>query len=190
MLSNPRTCRISPSLQYHAGTQAWWSDLDWMTRANQSCSTTPLRNWTRSTHCHREGIKVLNCVCLEQMALWKCPNKHQKCCMVLVVFLLIYHKQSLSNFLAVVYQHSSFLTWKSSAAIPVLSLFWTEMETCQNVQEYCEYCEWGVLRSPVGLQTPFYTRSEQGCEPRCLKVDYCINLLCHLSAFITNSCCI
>lgn len=61
--------------------------------------------------------------------------------MVVVVFLFIYHKQSLSNFLAVVYQHSSFLTWESSNAIPVLSLFWTEMETCQNTQKYCEYCE-------------------------------------------------
>lgn len=158
--------------------------------AHQSCPTTPLCNWTRSTYHHREGIEALNCTCLEEMALCKCPNKHKKCCMVYVVFLFIYHKKSLSNFLAVLYQHSSFLTWKSSNAIPVLSLFWTEMETCQNMQEYCEYCEWGVLRSPLGLRIHFYTRSEQSCEPRCLETDYCINLLCHLSAFVTNSCCI
>lgn len=92
---------------------------------------------------------------------------------------------SLNNFLAILYQHSSFLTWKSSTAILALSLFWPEMETCQNMQEYCE---WGVLKSPLGLQTHFYTRSEHGCEPRCLEIDYCINLLCHLSAFTTNSC--
>jgi len=121
------------------------------------------------------------------MALWKCPNKHQNRCMGLVVFLFICHRHSLNSFLAVLYQCSSLLTWKNSTAIPVLSLFWPEMETCQNTQEYCE---WGVLKSPLGLQTHFYMRSEQGCEPRCLEIDYCINLLCHLSAFITNSHCI
>lgn len=111
------------------------------------------------------------------MALQKCPNKHQKCCMV--IFLLIHHRHSLNNFLAVLYQRSLFLNWESSTAIPVLSLFWPEMETCQNMQEYCE---WGVLKSPLGPQTQFYTRS----EPRCLDIDYSINLLCHLSEFVTT----
>lgn len=126
-----------------------------------------------------------NCNCQDQMAQWKCPRNHQKCCTSLVVSLSIHHRPSLNNFLAILYQHSSFLTWKSSTAILFLSLFWPEMETCQNMQEYCE---WGVLKSPLGLQTHFYTRPEHGCEPRCLEIDYCINLPCHLSAFATNSC--
>lgn len=39
-----------------------------------------------------------------------------------------------------------------------------------------------MLKSPLGPETQFYTRS----EPRCLDIRYSINLLCHLSEFVTT----
>lgn len=154
MLSRARTCRNSPSLQFHLGTQERHKG-----RGLQLPGANGTVEVSKQTQKMLHGTGGIS----------------------------IHLPQTQNNFLAALYQHSSFLTWKSSTAISVLNLFWPEMETCQNMQEYCQ---WGVLKGPLGLQTHFYTSSEQGCEPRCLEIDYCINLLCHLSAFVTISHCI